>query len=168
MSDPGKLAFLDPPPRGAFTEAQALLGTLGALDEHGRITEEGRAISRLALPPRLARMVVDAARQGAGSLAAEMAVALTERGLGGDTVDLGHRLENFRRDRSARAEDARRLARSLADRARLALTPSPSPAGGEKVGPKGRMRASGPTSAPCSPPPSRTASPWRAASAATS
>ncbi|HEY1942374.1 MAG TPA: ATP-dependent helicase HrpB [Roseiarcus sp.] len=130
VGDPGKLAFLDPPPRGAFAEARALLTTLGALDEHGRITEEGRAISRLALPPRLARMVVDAARQGAGRLAAEIAVALTERGLGGDATNLVHRLENFRRDRSARADDARRLARSLADRARLALTPDPSPASG--------------------------------------
>ena len=37
---------------------------LGALDADGRITGEGRAIARLALPPRLARMVVDAARAG--------------------------------------------------------------------------------------------------------
>ncbi len=117
VSDPGKLAFLDPPPRGAFAEAQALLTTLGALDDEGRITGEGRAISRLALPPRLARMVVDAAREGAGTLAAEIAVALTERGLGGDATNLLHRLENFRRDRSPRAEDVRRLARGLADRA---------------------------------------------------
>ena len=118
VSDPGKLAFLDPPPRAALKEARALLSALGALDGEGRITEEGRAISRLALPPRLARMVVEAAREGRGGLAAEIAVALTERGLGGDAVDLTHRLDNFRRDRSPRAEDARRLARSLAARAR--------------------------------------------------
>ncbi|MGD0642394.1 MAG: ATP-dependent helicase C-terminal domain-containing protein, partial [Roseiarcus sp.] len=89
--------------------------------------DEGRAISKLALPPRLARMVVDAAREGQAGVAAEIAVALTERGLGGDAVDLTHRLDAFRRDRSPRAEDARRLARSLAGRARAALTPSPSP-----------------------------------------
>ena len=53
---------------------------------------------------------------------------LTERGLGGDAVDLTTRLEAFRRDRSPRAEDARRLARGLAQRAAEALTPGPSPA----------------------------------------
>jgi ATP-dependent helicase HrpB len=122
VSDPAGLAFLDPPPRGAFAEARALLAELGALDEAGRITEEGRAISRLALPPRLARMVVDAARAGREQLGAEIAIALTERGLGGDNVDLIHRLEAFRRDRSPRAGDARRLARNLSARARgLAL-----------------------------------------------
>ena len=72
----------------------------------GRITEEGRAIASLALPPRLARMVVDAARAGEGRIASEVAVVLTERGLGGDAVDLATRLEVFRRDRSQRADDA--------------------------------------------------------------
>src|SRR5271154_2303906 len=76
VSDPARLAFLDAPPRGAFAEARALLEELGAVDEAGRITEEGKAISRLALPPRLARMVVDAAREGRAQSAAEIAVAL--------------------------------------------------------------------------------------------
>ncbi len=58
---PDKLAFLDPPPQPALTEAKALLETLGALDGDGRITDEGRHLQRLPLPPRLARMVVDAA-----------------------------------------------------------------------------------------------------------
>ena len=75
-----------------------------------RVTDEGRAIARLALPPRLARMLVDAAREGEAALAAEIATLLTERGLGGAAVDLGDRLAAFRRDRSPRAEDARRLA----------------------------------------------------------
>ena len=96
---PETLAFLDPPPKGALAEARALLTELGALDD-GRITEEGHALRRLPLPPRLARMVVDAAREGAGALAADIAAVLTERGLGGDDVDLTHRVENFRRDRS--------------------------------------------------------------------
>ena len=127
-TDPTRLAFLDPPPRAALNEARALLGAIGALDADGRITGEGRAIARLALPPRLARMVVDAARSGEARTAAEVAVLLTERGLGGDAVDLTTRLEAFRCDRSPRAEDARRLARGLAQRAAEALTPGPSPA----------------------------------------
>ena len=117
VADASKLAFLDPPPRPALRQAQALLTTIGAIDRDGRITEEGRAIASLALAPRLARMVVDAARAGEGGIASEIAVVLTERGLGGNSVDLVTRIEAFRRDRSQRAEDARGLARGLAARA---------------------------------------------------
>jgi ATP-dependent helicase HrpB len=135
VADPEKLAFLDAPPRAALKEARALLTAIGAIDGEGRITDEGRAIASLALPPRLARMVVDAAREGEARAASEAAVVLTERGLGGDAVDLATRLEAFHRDRSQRAEDARRLARGLAARAEaalnsdLTLTPDPSPRG---------------------------------------
>jgi ATP-dependent helicase HrpB len=111
---PENLAFLDLPPKAALAEARALLTELGALAE-GRITEEGHALRRLPLPPRLARMVVNAARTGAGELAADIAAVLTERGLGGDDVDLTHRLENFRRDRSSRGSDARAMAKRWAE-----------------------------------------------------
>ncbi|MFA6266533.1 MAG: ATP-dependent helicase HrpB [Pseudolabrys sp.] len=110
-TDAGKLAFLDAPPQGAMNEARALLTELGALDAQGRITEEGRKLRALPLPPRLARMVVDAGEEGAGDMAANIAAVLTERGLGGDDVDLTHRLDQFRRDRSRRAEDARAMVR---------------------------------------------------------
>ena len=162
VADPTRLAFLDPPPRGALTEARALLTAILAVDGEGRITDEGRAISSLALPPRLARMVVDAARAGDARTAGEVAVVLTERGLGGDAVDLTIRLEAFRRDRSQRADEARRLARSLAQRAAATLLPR------EKVaGAAGRMRVSH-TSIPAlsSPPPIPTALRSRAAGAA--
>ena len=87
-SGPEQLAFLDPPPRPALAEAKALLVELGAIDGDGRITEEGRKLRRLPLPPRLARMVVDAAAEGAALAAAEIAVLIGERGLAGDDVDL--------------------------------------------------------------------------------
>jgi ATP-dependent RNA helicase HrpB len=114
-ADPSKLAFLDPPPQAALAEARALLRELRAIDGQGRITEEGKKLRALPLPPRLARMVVDASAEGAGPLAADIAAILSERGLGGDYVDLGHRLEQFRRERSRRAEDARRMAKRWAD-----------------------------------------------------
>ncbi len=114
-SDPGKLAFLDSPPQAALSEAKALLIELGAIDAQGRITDEGRKLRALPLPPRLARMVVDAAAEGAGELAAQIAAVLTERGLGGDDPDLRHRLDQFRRDRSRRAEDARAMVRRWAE-----------------------------------------------------
>ena len=113
--DPGELAFLDPPPRAALNEARALLGDLGALDAQGRVTEEGRKLRALPLPPRLARMVVDAAAEGAGAQAAAIAALLTERGLGGDDLDLCRRFDQFRRDSSRRGEDARAMVKRWAD-----------------------------------------------------
>ena len=115
--DPATLTFLDPPPQAAYSEARKLLTELGALDADGRITDEGRSLRALPLPPRLARMVVDAAREGAGELAAQIAVLVSERGLGGNDVDLTHRLDQFRRDRSRRAEEARGMARRWAEEA---------------------------------------------------
>ena len=126
VSDPATLAFLDPPPAPALKEARSLLRELGALDGDGRITAEGNSLRALALPPRLARMIVDSHRLGAGETAADIAAVLTERGLGGDSVDLDVRLDQFRRDRSQRAGSARSLARRWASQA----ASSPSPQGG--------------------------------------
>jgi ATP-dependent helicase HrpB len=114
VSDPATLAFLDSPPAPALKEARSLLGELGALDADGRITAEGKRLRALALPPRLARMIVDSQSLGAGEAASEIAAVLTERGLGGDSVDLDFRLDQFRRDRSQRASSARSLAQRWA------------------------------------------------------
>jgi ATP-dependent helicase HrpB len=114
VSDPATLAFLDSPPAPALKEARSLLRELGALDGDGRITAEGNSLRALALPPRLARMMVDAQSLGAGEQAAEIAAVLTERGLGGDSADLDSRLDAFRRDRSQRASSARSLAQRWA------------------------------------------------------
>lgn len=115
--DPSDLAFLDPPPAGAWAEARGLLTRLQALDAAGTLTAHGRRLCELPLPPRLAHMVLRAAEQGAGALGARIAVLLTEQGLGGPDVDLRQRLERFARDGGQRARDAR----ALADRwARLA------------------------------------------------
>jgi ATP-dependent helicase HrpB len=125
VADPAKLVFLDPPPLSSLNEARTLLTDLGAIDSSGRITPEGKRLDRLPLPPRLARMVVDASREGAGGMAAEIAAVLTERGLGGNDVDLWHRIDALRRDRSARAEEARRMARRWAE---MAASPPPDEA----------------------------------------
>jgi ATP-dependent helicase HrpB len=125
VADPASLAFVDPPPRGALLEAKALLLALGAIDADGRITEEGKRLRRLPLPPRLARMVVDGARAGAGRLAAEIALVISERGLGGNDIDLAHRLEMLRRDRSLRGREATAMAQRWAE----AAYPSPEKGG---------------------------------------
>ncbi len=111
VSDPAKLRFMDPPPSAALNEARTLLISLGALDKDGRLTKDGVAMRRLALPVRLSHMVLKAGNTRA---AAEVAVLLTERGLGGNDPDLGARLIHFRRDRGSRAQDARGLAGRIA------------------------------------------------------
>jgi ATP-dependent helicase HrpB len=134
VSDATGLAFLDPPPAPAWKEAKSLLSELGALDADGRITAEGNSLRALALPPRLARMIVDSARLGAGKEAAEIAAVLTERGLGGDNVDLDTRLDQFRRDRSQRAGSARSIVQRWASQvASSEAQPSPSPQGGREL-----------------------------------
>ncbi len=112
VADPGSLRWLDPPPQAAVNEAQELLRELDALDAQGRITAQGKALARLPLPPRLAHMVLAASADGEASLACALAVVLTERGLGGNDVDLRHRVRNLQTDRSGRAQDARKLAES--------------------------------------------------------
>lgn len=108
-TNPERLRFLDPPPGPALKEARELLRQLHAIDADGRITPMGRTLRKLPLPPRLARMVVEAASNGQGQLASEIATVLVERGLGGTAADLEHRLTEYRRDRSGRAQDMRRL-----------------------------------------------------------
>jgi ATP-dependent helicase HrpB len=125
VADPRSLAWIDPPPAAAIDAARAELGEVDALDADGRITALGRRLGSLPLPPRLARMVVSAAELGRAQEAAEIAAVIVERGLGGNDVDLAHRLEAFRRDRSRRAHDMRRLA---AGWARLAHARGPAPA----------------------------------------
>lgn len=109
-ADPLRLSWLDPPPRAALLSAKSELQTLASLDAEGRITNHGRRLRSLPLPPRLAAMVTAAASLGATREAAEIAALIVERGLGGNDVDLGHRLTNFRRDRGERAQAMRGLA----------------------------------------------------------
>ena len=110
VTDPRALGFLDPPPSPAWSEAKALLTRLDAIDASGVLTPAGKALARLPLHPRLAHMVVAGAEDGDARTAAELAVLIGERGLGGDDTDLGRRLERFRMDRSRRADDARAMA----------------------------------------------------------
>ena len=117
VSDPTTLSFLDAPPAPALAEARSMLRDLAALDADGRLTETGRALRAIPLPPRLARMVVAAAEFGRAREAADLAAILVERGLGGDDADLSVRADRFARDRGTRASDMRRLARGWAEQA---------------------------------------------------
>jgi ATP-dependent helicase HrpB len=116
--DVAGMAWLDPPPQAAMATAHALLHDLDALDEAGRITHHGRAMAALPLAPREAHMLLSAAAAGAEEPAAQLALLLQERGLGGRGDDLAQRLDRWRGDRSGRAEASRKLAGNWARVAR--------------------------------------------------
>ena len=108
--DPARLPFLDPPPAAALDEARARLVRIGAVDGDGRLTAHGKAIAAIPLDPRLAHMLIEAREREFGQAAAEVAVLLTERGLGGNEADLDVRHRRWRGERGVRAEAARRMA----------------------------------------------------------
>jgi len=112
IADPCTLRWLDPPPAAAIEEARRRLLSLGALDGDGRPTAHGRAVAALPLPPRLAHMLIEAGARGWGRTAAEVAVLLGERGLGGSEADLELRLRRWRTEKGRRAEASRGLART--------------------------------------------------------
>ncbi|MGY5809315.1 ATP-dependent helicase HrpB [Rhizobium sp. LEGMi198b] len=114
VQDPAALAFVDQPPATTLGEARALLRQLGALDTENGLTAHGRLMRDLALPPRLAAMVISAAEFGQAREAAMLAVLLTEQGLGGQSIDLEERLRRFKTEKGERAEASRRLAGRLA------------------------------------------------------
>ena len=126
--DPRQLRWLDPPTPAAVAEATERLRGLGALDADGRPTPHGRAIAALPMPARLAHMLILAGERGLAREAAEAAVLLSERGLGGADADLETRLRRWRSERGPKAEAARGLARRWA-----AQTPLPL-AGGARGG----------------------------------
>ena len=119
------LALLDHPPKAAMDEAIRLLRALGALDAVGDLTVHGKAIAQLPMTPRLAHMLIKAAENGAAELGANLAVLLSENGLGGKSTDLDTRLEALSRDRSPKISQARILAQGWARQAQ-ALTKSQS------------------------------------------
>nr|WP_208404209.1 ATP-dependent helicase HrpB [Sphingomonas insulae] len=110
VGDPRDLAWLDPPPPAAVAEARERLAVLDAVDADGRPTGHGRRIAAMPMPPRLAHMLLRAGDLGQGRIAAEVAVLLSERGLGGGDADIETRLRRWRAERGTKAVAARKLA----------------------------------------------------------
>ncbi|WP_093801355.1 ATP-dependent helicase HrpB [Streptomyces sp. Wb2n-11] len=76
--DASGLALLDPPPGGAMAAARTVLAAIGAVDGAGRATGRGVRMARLGLHPRLARALVDGAREVGARRAAEVVALLSE------------------------------------------------------------------------------------------
>ncbi|MEM9464500.1 MAG: ATP-dependent helicase HrpB [Actinomycetota bacterium] len=125
IDDPAAVPFLTPPPAERWAAAQELLTRLGALDDDG-VTEAGRAMARLPVHPRLARMIVGAREPW---LACVAAAVLDERDLlrgrpGDLPIDLAERVrlvvdpDAHHPDADGRAiREVRTRARALAQRA---------------------------------------------------
>ncbi len=75
----GELSWLDTPPAPAFARARALLAELGALDEQGRLTAHGSAMSAIGVHPRMAHLLLMARARGTLALACDLVAVLEER-----------------------------------------------------------------------------------------
>ena len=100
-ADPKQLAWITPPPAGAFKRARKLLHRLGALDARGQVTANGRQMAGMGLHPRLAYMLCRGLQLGLGALACDLAALLNERDVlrfstGGYDADIRLRLEALR------------------------------------------------------------------------
>lgn len=73
------LSWMDLPPSSAIAHAKKLLQQLGALDKHGGITAHGHAMSRFALHPRLAHMMLKAKELDLSYEASLLAAVVTEK-----------------------------------------------------------------------------------------
>ncbi len=73
-----RLPWLDKPPDEMLKRAGELLVLLRAFGADGKLTDEGRQMGRLALHPRLSRLVLTAANRGVREEGVELAARLAE------------------------------------------------------------------------------------------
>ena len=139
-SDASGLRWLDAPPAAHLGQARELLGRLGALDEHGRLTARGMQMAQLPVHPRLGGMLMESMELGALPLAAQLAALLSERDVLRSQPatmrdpDLRTRLSQLQANASSPAlERVRRSAQQLERVTRLA---APRPAAPHVTGSK--------------------------------
>lgn len=109
VADPNQLRWLDPPPKGAFSQGVSLLRALGALDEQYRITALGRRMAELPTHPRLAHMLVHTADEML-QIGCDVVALLSERDIflsRDHGSDLGLRLRQINSWREEGASDQR-------------------------------------------------------------
>lgn len=125
------LAWIDTPPPAALREARAALLRLGALapGPPGALSDSGRAMARLGVHPRLARLLLCGRERGHSRLACELAVLLSER----DALDRREAGSDLRRRLDwLRAQSRRHPSRQLVEhwQRQLAAMPAELPSVG--------------------------------------
>ncbi len=78
-SEMERMPWMTPPPADHLRRAKELLGNLGAIDDRGRITAHGAALSKLPCHPRIAQMLTQENGNAMKALAADIAALLEER-----------------------------------------------------------------------------------------
>lgn len=117
-NDPRQLHWLDPPSDAGLNAARGQLAALGAIEPQNALTDHGRKIAQMPLPPALAHMLLVGANHGQELIAARLALLLQERNLGGNHIDLAVRLENFQRSHVKRDQSADKMAQGWARQAK--------------------------------------------------
>ncbi|MWV43414.1 ATP-dependent helicase HrpB [Paenibacillus sp. HJL G12] len=86
--EPNDMLWLDSPPAAAYERGKVLLHRLGAVNERGMITDQGKRMAKLGMHPRLSGMMLLAAEIGQGRLASILAALLQERDIfRGSSID---------------------------------------------------------------------------------
>ncbi|MBO0653124.1 ATP-dependent helicase HrpB [Streptomyces triculaminicus] len=123
------LALLDAPPAGALGAARAVLTATGAVDTGGRPTDRGRRMARLGVHPRLARALLDGAREVGARRAAEIVALLSEEPPREYGDDLAAAWRSARRGGDAYGARWRAEARRLEGSLRVVTGEAAAPAG---------------------------------------
>lgn len=162
--DASGLALLDAPPAGALAAARAVLAAIGAVDAEGRVTDRGVRMSRLGVHPRLARALLDGAREVGARRAAEVVALLSEEPPRAYGDDLAAAWRTAGRGGDGYAARWRQEARRLASAGGAVARPTATAAGRAT----GTARRAGRPTMPSSGSSPRTPSPsaWRAPVAA--
>ena len=79
LRDVTHFRWLDPPSEAAVQRAERLLLQLGAVDGSGTVTDTGRRMLQLSVPPRVARLLVEAEQRGCAADGALLAALASER-----------------------------------------------------------------------------------------
>ncbi|WP_063772668.1 helicase-related protein, partial [Streptomyces sp. CT34] len=133
------LALLDAPPGGALAAAREVLAAIGAVDGGGRATERGVRMARLGVHPRLARALLDGAREVGVRRAAEVVALLSEEPPRSYGDDLAAAWRTARRGGDAYAtrwrQEVRRLVSAVGEPGAGAAAGASVTAGSRPAGP---------------------------------
>ncbi len=121
--DLAAFGWFEPPDPAALERALDLLAELGAIDAERRLTPQGRAMARLPLHPRLARLLVEGRARGVAREAALVAALLAER----DPFRAAPERRSARRATYTSPSDLLDRADALEGLARRRSAPDPAP-----------------------------------------